>query len=145
MTESVVEARENDPILRTAVLAKLISQSIPKWEKHKHPATRSFQAIRIFINRELEALRSCLEQSLAILAVHGRLCVISFHSLEDRLVKQFIVHHSESHLPPDLPIKAVELTHRLKKVGKLIKPTDDEREKNPRARSACLRVAEKLQ
>jgi 16S rRNA (cytosine1402-N4)-methyltransferase len=141
----IVNAREQTPITRTAQLSEIVRQAVPKWEPKKHPATRTFQAIRIFINRELDELQNCLPQCVDVMATGGRLCVISFHSLEDRIVKQFIQRESHGEqLPRDLPVKAAELSHRLKKVGALIKPSKTEITTNPRARSACLRIAEKL-
>ncbi|MDH5613502.1 MAG: 16S rRNA (cytosine(1402)-N(4))-methyltransferase, partial [Gammaproteobacteria bacterium] len=104
-----------------------------------------FQAIRIFINRELDDLAECLEQSLDVLAPGGRLAVISFHSLEDRMVKRFMRKHAKGDdFPLDLPVTQAQLKPRLREVGKAIKPGKTETEQNPRARSAVLRVAEKL-
>lgn len=141
----IVKAREQMPITRTVQLSEIVRQAVPKWEPKKHPATRTFQAIRIFINHEIDDLKICLPQCVTVMATGGRLCVISFHSLEDRVVKQFM--QQESHgkeLPRDLPIKAAELSHRLKKIGALIRPSEAEITNNPRARSARLRIAEKL-
>lgn len=134
-----------EPITRTRELAELIARVSPTREKHKHPATRVFQAIRIFINNELGELGQVLSQCLEVLAVGGRLCVISFHSLEDRMVKRFIQQqvNSDPH-PPGMPIKAVEVKPRMRKVGGFIAPSKEELAVNPRARSSKLRVAEKL-
>ncbi len=141
---AIVDEREQSPLQTTSQLAKLIEEAVPTREKGKHPATRSFQAIRIFINRELEELKNCLEQCLGAMSVGGRICVISFHSLEDRIVKRFFKREEKGdEYPPELPIKAEELHRRLKIIGS-IKPTQDEIKKNVRARSARLRIAEKL-
>ncbi|MFB2539149.1 MULTISPECIES: 16S rRNA (cytosine(1402)-N(4))-methyltransferase RsmH [unclassified Acinetobacter] len=125
----------------TAELAELVKTAHPKWEKHKHPATRTFQAIRIAINTELDDIERFLPQAVEMLAVDGRLAVISFHSLEDRLIKQFI--QAESSFPEDtgigMPV-AQKDTRRLKKIDR-VKASDAEVKANPRARSAWLRVA----
>ena len=117
----------------------------PKWEKHKHPATRVFQAIRIHINQELTDLTACLKQCVAAMAVGGRLVVISFHSLEDRIVKQFMRTEEQGISPPlGVPIKAAEIKTCFKRIGKAIKPQDDEIKQNIRSRSAVLRIGEKI-
>lgn len=145
IAKAIVEVGEKNPITRTTQLAKIISEAHPAWEKHKHPATRSFQAIRIYINKELTDLENFLSQALTVLKPGGRLAIISFHSLEDRLVKRFIQKQvNGDDFPIDLPITTDKLNKKLKKIGKLITPTDDEVEVNPRARSGRLRVAEKL-
>ncbi|WP_264435835.1 16S rRNA (cytosine(1402)-N(4))-methyltransferase RsmH [Coxiella endosymbiont of Dermacentor marginatus] len=144
IAEAIVEAREKKPIIRTLQLRKIIEKASSYREIKKQPATRTFQAIRIFINRELDELRECLPQCLEILTITGRLCVISFHSLEDRIVKRFIQKESHDFLPRELPILANEIKHRLKKIGTLTKPTEMEIRENPRARSARLRIVEKL-
>lgn len=142
---AIIRARSQSPIETTTQLANLIASAVPKKEKHKHPATRSFQAIRIYINQELKALTDCLSQVSDVLAIGGRLCVISFHSLEDRIVKQFIQKESQGdEFPPDLPIMHSVLQYKFKKVGKGMKPSDTEIQHNPRARSARLRIAEKI-
>lgn len=142
----IVETRDETPITTTLQLANLIIRALPKapW-KDKHPATRSFQAIRIFINQELTDLEKGLAQAFNLLALGGRLSVISFHSLEDRIVKQFIRDHEKGmdDLPRGLPIKEKAFKATLKSVGKPIKPSENEIDFNPRARSAILRVAEK--
>ncbi len=145
IAKAIVTAREIQPITTTAQLSKIISEANPCWEKKKHPATRSFQAIRIFINRELEDLENCLDQVLDILAPGGRLSIISFHSLEDRIVKRFMRKQARGDdFPPDLPIPQSLLNPRLKLVGKAIRASDEEVVQNPRARSAVLRIAEKV-
>lgn len=129
----------------TRDLAELISRVAPSKERHKHPATRSFQAIRIHINRELEALQSVLEASLQVLAPQGRLSVISFHSLEDRIVKHFMRDQSRvKDLFPGLPMMLASEAPLLKRVGKPVFPSEQECELNIRSRSAVLRVAERL-
>lgn len=145
MAKAIVEHRKVEPISTTLQLAEIVKAANPRWEKHKHPATRAFQAIRIFINNELNALNSCLEQMLDVLAIGGRLAVISFHSLEDRMVKQFIRKHSrEEQLPLGLPVVKQTKQTRLYSLGKAIKPSTSEVDANPRSRSAILRLAEKL-
>jgi len=144
IAKAIVRERELAPITRTLQLAEIVKQANPAWEKHKHPATRAFQAIRIHINRELDSLQELLEKSLDLLKPGGRLVVISFHSLEDRLVKQFIQRQSKGDdFPRDLPVQVSELTPRLMKVGKATKPTELEIRFNPRSRSAVMRVAQK--
>ena len=134
-----------EPLLTTGRLAKVVSEANPRWEQHKHPATRSFQAIRIFINRELEDLELLLDESVELLADGGRLVVISFHSLEDRLVKRFIRRMARGdELPAGVPIRDSDLNRRLRPIGKAVRPGSSEVEANPRARSAIMRVAEKL-
>ena len=133
-------------ITRTLQLAQIISDVVPFKDKHKHPATRSFQAIRIFINSELDELEKALNSALSVLAPEGRLSIISFHSLEDRMVKQFIKKNSKGkEVPRGLPILESELNKDipLKAVGKAIMPSEAEIDANPRSRSAVLRVAEK--
>ncbi|MBY4676606.1 16S rRNA (cytosine(1402)-N(4))-methyltransferase RsmH [Marinobacterium arenosum] len=146
MARAIVTEREQNPITTTAHLARIISEANKSWEKGKHPATRAFQGIRIHINRELEDLEQCLEQALEMLAVGGRLVVISFHSLEDRIVKRFIRKHvkGDEHLPPGIPVTQEMLRQRLKSIGKAVKAGDREVGDNPRARSAVMRVAEKV-
>lgn len=129
----------------TAQLAQVIKEAHPKWEKHKHPATRSFQAIRIAINRELDDLNTFLPQAVEVLKPKGRLAVISFHSLEDRMVKQFIQQQSSLPEQQDWILPADQADSRtLKKVAR-IAPGEQEIKDNPRARSAWLRVAERLE
>ena len=145
IAKAIVTERSAHPITDTLQLAELVSGAAPRRDRHKHPATRSFQAIRIFINQELAELSSCLEQCLKVLAPAGRLAVISFHSLEDRIVKRFIRDHSRPPAPdPRAPWLAPEGKPPLRAVGKAIQPGAAELEANPRSRSAVLRVAEKL-
>lgn len=146
IAKRIVEQRVEQPITRTLQLANIIAAANPAWEKHKHPATRSFQAIRIFINRELDDLSVCLNQCLEVLAVGGRLAVISFHSLEDRIVKKFIQKNQRGDdFPPGLPVTKDQLRPKLKRIAWGVTASDEEINNNPRARSAILRVAEKLQ
>lgn len=136
----------NEKISRTLQLAQIISDAVPFKDKHKHPATRSFQAIRIFINSELDELEKALHSALGVLAPQGRLSIISFHSLEDRMVKQFMRKHSKAEaVPRGLPVLESELNKNipLNTVGKAIMPSEAEIASNPRSRSAVLRIAEK--
>lgn len=144
IAHAIIAARNVAPITTTHQLREIVSKANPAWEKIKHPATRSFQAIRIFINNELEEITCGLDQALEILAVGGRLAVISFHSLEDRLVKRFIQKHEKGDEHPiGLPILASQMNQRLRRLGRSIKPSAWEIAKNKRARSAILRLAEK--
>lgn len=139
--------QNTSPLTRTTELAQLVANTIPFKDKHKHPATRTFQAIRIFINSELVELESVLSQALSVLASNGRLVVISFHSLEDRMVKHFMRRQAKGEsLPKGLPIPDDKLpTQRtLRLIGKAIKAGTDELAKNPRSRSAILRIGEKI-
>ncbi len=146
IAHAVIERRAVAPITTTRELAKLIEDVVPIKEKHKHPATRSFQAIRIEINSELDELKMALQQSARILKSGGRLVVISFHSLEDRIVKRFIRAESGAkYNPGKLPIKEVDIAKGiLKKPGKALKAMQQEIAQNPRARSAIMRVAERV-
>ena len=145
IARTVIAARQEAPIETTGRLAGLIAAAVPVKEKDKHPATRSFQAIRIFINHELEDLQTCLAHILEVLGSGGRLAVISFHSLEDRIVKRFIRDQARGDaFPPGLPVTIDQLAPKLRAIGKAHYPGEEEVEANPRARSAVLRVAEKL-
>ena len=145
IARAIVEAREESPILTTAALAEIVKAANPKWEKHKHPATRVFQAIRIHVNQELTDLTACLKPCVDAMAVGGRLVVISFHSLEDRIVKQFMRSEEQGMcLPLGVPIKASEIKTNFKRIGKAIKPQQDEIKQNVRSRSAVLRIGEKI-
>lgn len=144
----IAERNAVSPMTRTIELAELIRDAMPIKERHKHPATRVFQAIRIYINSELEEIKNALTGILNVLAPKGRLAVISFHSLEDRIVKNFIREHSsQAQVPRGLPLTEAQLKQykqiELKKLGK-IKATAEEIERNPRSRSAVLRVTEKI-
>ena len=146
IARAIVEQRAQAPITTTRQLALLIENAVSVREKHKHPATRTFQAIRIEINGELDELKVVLEQSARVLKPEGRLVVISFHSLEDRIVKRFIRNESGAkYNPGKLPIKEVDITKGiLKKVSKALKADAQEVRQNPRARSAVMRVAERV-
>lgn len=147
IANAIVDAREETPFTRTSELAKLIKTVAPQREIKKHPATRSFQAIRMYINSELEQIEKVLSASLSVLAESGRLVVISFHSLEDRLVKQFMKKHSQGkQVPRGLPVSEAELQKgkKLSLVGRKLKPSKDELEVNNRARSSVLRIAQRL-
>ncbi|GLW38074.1 16S rRNA (cytosine(1402)-N(4))-methyltransferase [Pectobacterium actinidiae] len=149
IARAIVERNRLDPMTRTKELAELIAAASPIREKHKHPATRSFQAIRIYINSELEEIERALEGALSVLAPQGRLSVISFHSLEDRIVKRFIRHQSRGpQVPAGLPLTEEQLRSQggqtLKAVGKKLMPSEAEVAENPRARSSVLRFAERL-
>lgn len=145
IAKAIVVYRQQQPLLTTSQLAKVVAEANPAWEKHKHPATRVFQAVRIFINRELDDLQVLLADVLDMLQVGGRLVVISFHSLEDRIVKQFMRNQARGEiLPAKLPVRHSDVGVRMKLLGKAIKPSAAEVAANPRARSAVMRVAEKL-
>jgi len=146
IARAIVEKRAVSPITTTRELAKLIEDVVPGKEKHKHPATRSFQAIRIEINSELDELKAVLQQSARILKPGGRLVVISFHSLEDRIVKRFIRAESGAkYNPGKLPIKEIDIAKGILKItGKALKAGAQEIAQNPRARSAVMRVAERV-
>ncbi len=145
IARAIVERRQSAPLRTTAELAKLVQDACPVKERHKHPATRSFQAIRIQVNRELDDLRAGLRQAVDVLADGGRLVVISFHSLEDRIVKRFMREQSRGEvMPRGVPVRDASLKPGvLKRVGKAVRPGRRELEDNPRARSAIMRVAEK--
>lgn len=144
IANAIVQARKVAPIVSTGRLAEIVKQAHPRWEKHKHPATRAFQAIRIFINDELQELRNCLEQCLEVLVSGGRLVVISFHSLEDRVVKQFMHKYIRGNVPKEIPLRASQLPQRVRCIGKAIHASIEEIKDNPRSRSAILRIMEKL-
>ena len=142
---AIVRERVKIPIESTAHLANIVATAHPSWDRARHPATKSFQAIRIYINRELHDLDEFLKQVVDILEVGGRLVVISFHSLEDRRVKRFIREQQKgATYPRKLPIKDSDLAIRLVKVGRAIKPSKIEVELNNRARSAVMRIAERV-
>lgn len=145
IARSVIEEARKGNIETTLQLAKVVSDANPSWEKHKHPATRTFQAIRIKINDELSDLERLLEDSVKLLGVGGRLVVISFHSLEDRIVKRFMRDKAKGEVPPPgVPILEKDIKKLYKLVGKAIKPTAKEVNNNIRARSAVMRVLEKI-
>jgi 16S rRNA (cytosine1402-N4)-methyltransferase len=145
IASAIVAARAVSPIETTSQLARLVSEAHPRWEKHKHPATRSFQAIRIKVNRELEDLQAFLSVALDMLRVGGRLVVISFHSLEDRLVKRYMRDMARGDsLPRGVPVTDSQLNRRMRLVGRSVKASAEEVAGNVRARSAVMRIAEKI-
>lgn len=145
LARAIVERRKIEPFERTLDLAEVIKEAHPRWEKNKHPATRCFQAMRIFLNNELGDLQQALSDSIELLQKGGRLVVISFHSLEDRTVKRFIRDKEKGpQLPPDIPIQEADFPREIKHIGKAIKASKDEVNENVRSRSAIMRVAEKL-
>lgn len=145
IARAIVREREQGPIEDTVQLAEIIADAVPRHEKGKHPATRSFQAIRIFINKELEDLQQGLEAAVEVLEKGGRLAVISFHSLEDRIVKRFMRRETQGDpVPRRLPVTGAAAAGRLRLVGKAVRPDEAEVATNPRARSAIMRVAERV-
>jgi 16S rRNA (cytosine1402-N4)-methyltransferase len=145
IASAIIAAREEFPIETTSQLVKVVSAAHPRWEKHKHPATRSFQAIRIKVNRELEDLQEFLSVALDMLRVGGRLVVISFHSLEDRMVKRYMRDMARGDsLPRGVPVTQSALNRRMRLVGKAVRASTEEVAGNVRARSAVMRVAEKI-
>jgi 16S rRNA (cytosine1402-N4)-methyltransferase len=146
IARAIVAVRSRGPVDRTRQLAEIVAKAVPAREPQQDPATRTFQAIRIHVNQELEELALMLPQCLEVLNDGGRLVVISFHSLEDRIVKQFMRTHSQpGALPARLPVRAHELPKpRLRLIGKPVFPSRAEIAANPRARSAVMRVAERI-
>ena len=145
IARAIVARRETDPIDTTRKLAQVVAENVRTRERGQDPATRTFQAVRIFINRELEEITSVLPQAAGRLKTGGRLAVIAFHSLEDRIVKQFVKKNSQhAPLPRWAAVKEADLPQPpLKAVGKAVKPSEAEISANPRSRSAVLRVAER--
>ncbi len=124
----------------------MVSEANPRWERHKHPATRAFQAIRIRVNHELDDLEDLLDGAIDLLAIGGRLVIISFHSLEDRLVKRYMRNMARGEqLPAGVPVVDSALNRRMKLVGKAVRASAEEVAANNRSRSAIMRVAEKIQ
>jgi len=146
IARAIVEAQSAEPIATTARLASVVSEANPRWERHKHPATRAFQAIRIRVNRELDDLEALLDGAIDLLAIGGRLVIISFHSLEDRMVKRYMRNMARGEqLPAGVPVIDSALNRRMKLVGKAARASADEVAANNRSRSAIMRVAEKIQ
>jgi 16S rRNA (cytosine1402-N4)-methyltransferase len=145
IARAIVQARHEQPIVRTAQFAAIVAGAVPVREPGKHPATRTFQAIRIHVNREFEEIEAALAATLDVLAPGGRLCAISFHSLEDGIVKRFMQKHSQEDPVyaglPDIPAHA---RPKLRRIGRAIHPSAEEVGRNPRARSAIMRVAERV-
>ncbi len=146
IARAIVAARSGGPVDRTRQLAQIVAKAVPSREPHQDPATRTFQALRIYVNKELEELEVALPQCVEILDDGGRLVVISFHSLEDRIVKRFMRGEAQpGNLPARLPLRADQLPKpRLRLVGKPVFPSEAEIASNPRARSAVMRVAERM-
>jgi 16S rRNA (cytosine1402-N4)-methyltransferase len=145
IARAIVEARRESPITRTAQLAHVIARAVPTREPGKHPATRTFQAIRIHVNDELGEIQAALDGTLAALAPEGRLCVISFHSLEDAIVKRFMQKHSqEDPIYAGLPDIPAHARPKLRRISRAVHPTEQEIAANPRARSAVMRVAQRV-
>jgi 16S rRNA (cytosine1402-N4)-methyltransferase len=144
IARAIVRERSIEPITTTGRLADIVARAVPTRERKKDPATRTFQAIRIHINRELEEIGEVLPQVLRLLASGGRLAVISFHSLEDRIVKRFMRAEAKGEeLPPELPVRQDHFHPRLRIIGKAIRAGEAEARRNPRSRSAVLRIAER--
>ncbi|MCF8193291.1 MAG: 16S rRNA (cytosine(1402)-N(4))-methyltransferase RsmH [Candidatus Methylopumilus sp.] len=141
----IAERNDGRPITTTGQLTKVVASAVTRFEPGQNPATRTFQALRIHVNQELEELSLTMPQCLALLSPQGRLAVISFHSLEDRMVKQFIrAQVNRDDLPANFPVRAADLPQpKLRAVGKSIKPSPQEIKANPRSRSAVMRVAER--
>jgi 16S rRNA (cytosine1402-N4)-methyltransferase len=150
IAHALVQARDNAPITTTRRCAEIIREAHPAWPKHHDPATKSFQAMRIFINQELVVLPAFLQGAKSVLREGGRLCVISFHSLEDRIVKRFVQDEMKDDVPQGVPMLQSELDARkgvhMKTAGrnKAVKASEEELQRNPRARSARLRIMEKV-
>jgi len=145
IARAIVMERLERPITGTLQLAKVVSEANPAWEKNKHPATRAFQAIRIKINDELEDLQRFLDAATASLAVGGRLVVISFHSLEDRIVKRFMREKAKGNVPPaGVPVLDKDIIRNFRVFSKKVKPSKEEIERNVRSRSAVMRVLERI-
>jgi 16S rRNA (cytosine1402-N4)-methyltransferase len=144
---AIVAARTRGPVDTTRKLATLVADAVPTREPRQDPATRTFQALRIHVNQELEELSVVLPQCVALLGAGGRLVVISFHSLEDRIVKRFMRAQSQADaLPARLPVRARDLPQpRMRLVGRAVRASDRETAANPRARSAVMRVAERTE
>lgn len=145
LARAVVSRRVEKPFTHTVDLAEVLKVAHPAWEKGRHPATKAFQGLRIFINGELDQLDNALEAALEALAPGGHLVVISFHSLEDRRVKRFIRHHvrGDTDLPRGVPLRDDQMNRRLEAISKGVRPSDEEVDANPRARSAVMRAARK--
>ncbi|WP_447955716.1 16S rRNA (cytosine(1402)-N(4))-methyltransferase RsmH [Vreelandella sp. EE7] len=145
LARAVVTRRAEKPFTHTLDLAEVLKQAHPAWEKGRHPATKAFQGLRIYLNGELDQLDAALEAALEALAPGGHLVVISFHSLEDRRVKRFIRHHvrGDTHLPKGVPVRDDQINRRLEALNKGVRPTPFEVDQNPRARSAVMRAAKK--
>lgn len=141
---AIIRERDERPLTGTAQLANVVSAAHPRWEKHRHPATRAFQAIRIRVNRELDDLSDLLNSALSTLAIGGRLVVISFHSLEDRLVKRYLRDMTRGpQIPRGIPVREVDTVKNMRLLGKAMRASESEVSANPRSRSAIMRCAER--
>jgi len=144
ISAAIIAARDSAPITRTVQLAEIVKAAHPRWERHHHPATRSFQAIRIQVNGELDAIAAVLDKATNVLKKGGRLVVISFHSLEDRLVKRALrAPAPPANIPRHLPLPE-SAPHPWKAIGKAVKASSEEVARNPRARSAVMRIAKRV-
>ena len=145
IAHAIIETRSSGELVTTSQLANLVARAVPTREPGKHPATRTFQALRIHVNDELNEIQRCLGQVTGLLATAGRLVVISFHSLEDRIVKRFIRQESQGPVfPKGVPVRVTATHGRLRAIGKPVRPSSEELAANPRARSAIMRIAERL-
>ena len=146
IARAIVAARSGGPVERTRQLAKIVAEAVPARDAHQDPATRTFQALRVYINQELEELEIVLPQCVDVLAEGGRLVVISFHSLEDRIVKQFVRKQTrQDELPRRLPVRSADMPlPRLQMLGKPVRASEAEVAMNPRSRSAVMRVAQRV-
>ncbi len=142
----IVKERALNTIKTTAQLATVVSRAVPArfHVPGRHPATRTFQAIRIHVNREIDELEAVLKKAYPVLKPGGRLVVISFHSLEDEKVKQFVKAMAGEELPPEIPVTDASLFKKVRLIGRPVRPSEEEISHNPRARSSLMRVVEKL-
>jgi 16S rRNA (cytosine1402-N4)-methyltransferase len=146
VARAIMQKQQEQPLTTTRALAEVVAAAVPTRELGQHPATRTFQALRLQVNHELDELSAALPQAMHCLGLGGRLVVISFHSLEDRIVKRFIREASRGDpYPADLPVRASELRPSLRAIGRAMRASKTEIERNPRARSAVMRVAEKME
>ncbi len=146
IAREIIKARSQDTITTTTNLAEIVKRAVPVrfHVEGRHPATRTFQAIRIHVNNELGELEVFLQKVFPVLKRGGRIVVISFHSLEDKVAKQFVKKLSSDEFPPEIPVKDVSVFKKLKLIGRPTRPSEEEIEENPRARSSIMRVMEKL-
>ncbi len=145
IAKRIIKEREIAPIITTTQLAEIVKSAVPvRFHKPgRHPATRTFQAIRIYVNREIDELKDILEKAYPLLKKGGRLVVISFHSLEDETVKKFVKGMAGAELPPEIPVPDADIFKKLKLIGRPVRPSEQEIKLNPRARSSLMRIVEK--